>query len=97
MVEYKSLREISTNILERKIKPQGVYRKMKGCILKVNFGGEGWWSRLFTIMLILNWNLRYPQKRGVNIKKGEVLEVVLPRKGPNDLPCGRKSLPGDNM
>ena len=48
-------------------------------------------------MLILNWNLRYPQKRGVNIKKGEVLEVVLPRKGANDLPCGRKSLPGDNV
>ena len=38
--------------------------------------------------------LRYPEKRAVNKKRGEVggervLEVVLPEMGENDLPCGR--------
>ena len=37
---------------------------MKGCILEANFEGQGWSSRLFTILLILTCELRYPQKRG---------------------------------
>ena len=41
-VEYKSLRENSTSILEREIKPYGVYRNMKGCMLGANLEGEGW-------------------------------------------------------
>ena len=70
MVEYKNLRENSTIILEREIKPYEVYRNMKGCILETNFEGQGWSSRLFTILLILTWELRYPQERGVNRKRG---------------------------
>ena len=31
-----------------------------------------------TILLILTWKLRYPQRRGVNRKRGGVLEVALP-------------------
>ena len=69
MVEYKSLRENSTSILERELKPKGVYRNMKGCILDANFEGQGWSSELFTTFLILTWELRYPQKRGVNRKR----------------------------
>ena len=44
MVEYNSLRENSASILEREreIKPKGVYRNMKGCILGANFEGQGW-------------------------------------------------------
>ena len=81
MVEYKNLRENSTSILEREIKPYEVYRNMKGSILETNFEGQGWPSRLFTILLILTWELRYPQERGVNRKRGGVLEVLLPGKG----------------
>ena len=53
---------------------------MKGCILEANFKGQGW-SRLFTILLILTWELRYPQKRGINRKRGGVLEIVLLGRG----------------
>ena len=42
MVEYKSFRDNSTSILEREIKPEGVYRNMKGCILEANLEGQGW-------------------------------------------------------
>ena len=42
MVEYKSLRENLTGILDREIKPEGVYRNMKGCILEANLEGQGW-------------------------------------------------------
>ena len=46
-----------------------------------NFKGQGWSSKLFTILLILTWELRYPQKRGVNRKKTGVLEIALPGRG----------------
>ena len=59
MVEYKNLRE---NL--------GVYRNLKGCILEANLEGKGWQSRLFTVLLILTWELRHPQKRGVTRKRG---------------------------
>ena len=36
MVEYKTLRENSTSILEREIKPWTVYRNVKECILEAN-------------------------------------------------------------
>ena len=65
---------------------------MKGCILEANFEGQCWSSRLFTILLILTWELRHPQKRGINKKEGG-LEVVLPGKEANYLPWGRKDLP----
>ena len=39
--------------------------------------------------------LRYPQKRGVNRKRGGVLEVDLPGRGANGLPSGRNGLPGE--
>ena len=56
---------------------------MKGCILGANFEEQGWLSRMFTILLILTWKLRYPQKRRADRKKrGEGdLEVVLPGRG----------------
>ena len=44
---------------------------MKRCILKANLEGQGWQSRLFTILLLaLTMELKYPQKRRVNRKKG---------------------------
>ena len=43
---------------------------MKGCMPDTNFKGKGWSSKLFTILLILTWELRYPQKRGVSRKRG---------------------------
>ena len=45
-------------------------------------------------MLILAWELEYPEKREVNRKEGGVLEVVLPGRGAYDLLSGRKNLPG---
>ena len=68
---------------------------MKGCILEANLKEEGWKSRMFTILLILTWKLRYPQKRGVNKKREGVFEVVLPGRRANDLPWGRKGFPGE--
>ena len=44
---------------------------MKGCILVANFEGQGWSSRLFTVLLILTWEMRYPQKTGINRKRKE--------------------------
>ena len=35
MVEYKKLRENSTSILEREIKPEGVYRNIKDVSLRL--------------------------------------------------------------
>ena len=44
---------------------------MKRCILKANLEGQGWQSRLFTILLLtLTMELKYPQKRRVNRKRG---------------------------
>ena len=39
---------------------------MKGCIFQANLEGQGCYSKMFSILLILIWELRYPQKRGVN-------------------------------
>ena len=80
MVQYKSLRENSTSILERD-KALGSYGNMKRCILEAKFEGQRWSSRLFTILLILTWELRYPQKKGLTEKVGGVLEGVLPGRG----------------
>ena len=67
---------------------------MKECILDANFEGKRWSSRLFTILLILIWELRYPKKRVVNRKRGRVLEAALLGTGANDLLWGRKNLSG---
>ena len=69
---------------EREIKPCGVYKNMKECILEASLARQGWQSRLFTILLILTWELRYPQKIGVKRKRGAVLELVLPGREAND-------------
>ena len=66
---------------------------MKGCILEANFEGQGWSSRLFTILLILTWELRYTQKRGVNRKEEGSFGSCSAWEGANDLPWGRKDLP----
>ena len=50
---------------------------MKGYILEVNLAEQRWSSKPFPMFLTLTWELRYPQKRGVNTKKGGVLEVAL--------------------
>ena len=42
MMEQKRLRENSTSILERDVKPEEVYENMKGCILEANLEGQGW-------------------------------------------------------
>ena len=67
---------------------------MKGYILEANFEGQGWSSRLFTILLILTWELRYPQKRGINRKRGGSFGSCSAWEEANDLPSGRKDLPG---
>ena len=36
---------------------------MKTCIGEANLEGQGWKSRLFTILLILTWEVRYPQQK----------------------------------
>ena len=43
-----------------KMNPLGVRSSMRGCILEVYYEGLGWWSTLylFTILLILTWELR---------------------------------------
>ena len=86
MVEYKSSRESSTSILEREregererereIKPSGVYRNMKGCIIDANCKRQDWVSTLFTIILILTMELRYPKKRGSSEKEGKFFCLV---------------------
>ena len=70
---------------------------MKGCTLAANFEGQGWSSRLFTILLILIWEFRYPQKRGVNRKRGGSFGSSSAWEGggggwANELPWGRKDL-----
>ena len=44
---------------------------MKVCILEANLEGQGWYSKLFTILLILTWELRYLEKGGFTEKEGE--------------------------
>ena len=47
------------------------------------------------MLLILTRDLRYPQKRGVNRKRGgESFGSCSAWEGANDLPWGRKDLPG---
>ena len=43
---------------------------MKRCIGEANLEGQGWKSRLFTILLILTWEVRYPQQQ-----KKELTEI----------------------
>ena len=46
-------------------------------------------------MLILTWELRYCQKRGVAEKTEEgFLEVVPPRRWANDIPWGKEGFSG---
>ena len=59
-----------------------------------NFKGQGWSSKLFTILLILTWELRYPQKRGVNRKRWGSFGSSSAWEGANDLPWRRRDLPG---
>ena len=47
---------------------------------------------MLTILLILIWELRYPQE-GLT-EKGGVLEVALPMKVANDLSLGKKCFAG---
>ena len=68
---------------------------MTGCILEANFEGQGWSSRLLTILLILIWELKYSQKREVNRKRWGSFGSCSAKEPPNDLPSGRKDLPGD--
>ena len=49
----------------------GKTRNMKGCILEANLEEQGWFTTLFTILLVLTWGLRCFWKRG-NIRKGFV-------------------------
>ena len=63
---------------------------MKGCILEANFEGQGWSSRLFTVLLILAWEFRYPQKRGVNRKRGERFGSCSAWEGGKGLPRERR-------
>ena len=60
------------------------------CILEDNFEGKGWSSRLLPILLILTWKSRYPQKWGVNRKRGGSFGSCSALEGSNDLPWGRK-------
>ena len=41
-MEYKILKENSTNIIERDIKHCGVYINFKGCIFEANLEEQGW-------------------------------------------------------
>ena len=67
---------------------------MKQCILGYNFEGQGWSSRLYTILLIQIWELRYPSKKtGVNRKRGGSFENCSAWDGANYLLWGRKDLP----
>ena len=66
---------------------------MKGFILEANLEGHGWESRLFTIFLIVTWELRSPQKRGVNRKRVGSFGSYSAWEGANDLPRGKKGLP----
>ena len=45
---------------------------MKGCILDANRKRQEWVSTLFTIILILTMELRYPKKRGSSEKEGKL-------------------------
>ena len=47
------------------------FRNMKGCIFEANFEGQECSSRLFTVLLIVTWELRYPQNRRFNRKRGK--------------------------
>ena len=67
MVEYKSLKKNSPSIVE-KDNAFASYRNMTGYILEANFEGQGWSSRLLTLLLIVTWELTYSQKGGVNRK-----------------------------
>ena len=85
-----------TGAFWREIKAYGGYRNMKGCILGANFEEQGWLSRMFTILLILTWKLRYPQKRRADRKKGEreIWKLFCLAGEANDVPWGRKDLLG---
>ena len=67
---------------------------MKVCILEANLEGQGWYSKLFTILSILTWELRYLGKRGFTEKEGEFRKLFCLGGGGNDSPWERKGLPG---
>ena len=46
-------------------------------------------------MLILIWELRYPQKSGFDRKRGESFGSCSVWEEENDIPWGRKGLPGE--
>ena len=80
--------------MEREIKPQGVYRNFKKCIFEANLEGQGWQSRLITILLFLTRELRYPKKRGVNRKRGGIFGSCFAQEWGKCLTLGKKGLPG---
>ena len=67
---------------------------MKGYIAETVLEEQGWWLRIFTILLILTWELRYYQKIGVNRKMEDSFRSCFAWEGANDLPLGRKYFPG---
>ena len=79
MVEYKRLSENSTSILERDLQKheREVYRKMKVCILEINVEDD---------FVDFNWDLRYPQQRGIIRKKGWSFGTSYAWEGANDFP-----------
>ena len=62
---------------------------MKGCILGANLEGQCWLSRLFTILLILTWELRYLNKVGLTEKEGEFWRLLC-LGGSNGLTLGKE-------
>ena len=62
----------------------------KDVSLKLIFKDKDGNQYFFAILLILTWELRYVQKRGVNRKIRESFSVW---EGANNLPSGRKDLP----
>ena len=73
MVGYTGLRENYIKFWIG-IKPLGVYRSIRGCILDVN--PEGLVVTKTTILLILTWELRYSlENRGQQNKESVVFEI----------------------
>ena len=65
---------------------------MKGCIFEAKLEGQE--SRLFTILLILTWEIS--SKKEVNRKRCGGFGGFSTREGGIHLPWGRESLPGES-
>ena len=92
MVKYKSLTENSTSFIYGERQSPGEFIAIwKDVSLRLKDKGGN--QDCLSILFILTMELRYPQKRGVTEKEGG-LEVGSLLEGANDLPWGRKGLPG---